>query len=189
MYSACEWGEWKSFSHGKLFVTPICYRVHEILQTRILEWVAVPFSRASSQPREQTQISHIAGRFFTSWATRKLNKQDDNIQPCTPFSVLNQSIVPCLVLIVAPWPTKVSQETGKVVWYSHMLKNFPQFVVIHKVKGFSIVNEAKVDVFLEFPCFLPISLLFLKCWQFSLWFLCLFLNPAWTSRSSQFTYC
>ena len=126
MYSACEWGEWKSFSHGKLFVTPIYYRVHEILQARILEWVAVPFSRASSQPREQTQVSHIAGRFFTSWATRKLNKQDDNIQPCcTPFPILNQSIVPCLVLIVAPWPTKVSWETGKVVWYSHMLKNFP----------------------------------------------------------------
>ena len=41
-----------------------------------------------------------------------------------------------------------------MVWYSHLFKNFPQFVVIHTVKGFSIVNEAKVDVFLEFPCFL-----------------------------------
>ena len=41
-----------------------------------------------------------------------------------------------------------------MVWYSHLLKNFPQFVVIHAVKGFSIVNEAVVDVFLEFPCFL-----------------------------------
>ena len=40
-----------------------------------------------------------------------------------------------------------------MVWYSHLLKNFPQFVVIHTVKGFSIVNEAEVDVFLEFPCF------------------------------------
>ena len=47
---------------------------------------------------------------------------------------------------------QVSQETGKVVWYSHLLKNFPQFVVIHIVKGFSIVNEGKVDVFLEFSC-------------------------------------
>ena len=46
------------------------------------------------------------------------------------------------------------QETDKVVWYSHLFKNFPQFVVIHTVKGFSIVNEAEVDVFLEFPCFL-----------------------------------
>ena len=45
------------------------YTVHGILQARILEWVAFPRSRDSSQPRDQTQVSHIAGRFFTSWAT------------------------------------------------------------------------------------------------------------------------
>ena len=49
---------------------------------------------------------------------------------------------------------QISQETGKVVWYSHPLKNFPQFVVIHTVKGFSGVNETEVHVSLEFPCFL-----------------------------------
>ena len=49
---------------------------------------------------------------------------------------------------------QVSQEAGKVVWYSHLFKNFPQFVMIHTVKGFNIVNEAEVDVFLEFSCFL-----------------------------------
>ena len=48
---------------------------------------------------------------------------------------------------------QVSQDTGKVVWYSHLLKNFPQFVVIHTVKGFGIVNKAEVDVFLELSCF------------------------------------
>ena len=48
---------------------------------------------------------------------------------------------------------QVSQETGKVVWYSCLLKNFPQFIVIHTVKGFSIVNKAEIDVFLEFSCF------------------------------------
>ena len=47
----------------------------------------------------------------------------------------------------------VSQEAGKVVRYSHLFKNFPHFVVIHTVKVFSIVNEAEVDVFLEFPYF------------------------------------
>jgi len=47
------------------------YTVHGILQARILEWVAIPFSRRSSQPRDQTQVSHIAGRFFTNWATRE----------------------------------------------------------------------------------------------------------------------
>ena len=41
-----------------------------------------------------------------------------------------------------------------MVWYSHLLKNFPQFVVIHTVKGFGIVNKADVNVFLEFSCFL-----------------------------------
>ena len=41
-----------------------------------------------------------------------------------------------------------------MVWYSHLIKNFPQFVMIHTVKGFSIIDEVKVDVFLEFPCFL-----------------------------------
>ena len=48
---------------------------------------------------------------------------------------------------------QVSQETGKVVWYSHLFKDFPQFVVIHPVKGFSTVNKAEVDVFIEFSCF------------------------------------
>ena len=47
------------------------YTVHGILQARILEWVAFPFFRGSSQPRDWTQVSCIAGRFFTSWATRE----------------------------------------------------------------------------------------------------------------------
>ena len=48
---------------------------------------------------------------------------------------------------------QVSQEAGQVVWYSHLLKNFPQFVVIHTVKGFGKVNKAETDVFLELSCF------------------------------------
>ena len=47
----------------------------------------------------------------------------------------------------------VFQEAGQVVWYSHLLQNFPQFVVIHTVKGFGIVNKAEVDVFLDLSCF------------------------------------
>ena len=50
---------------------PIDYTVHGIPQARILEWVAFPFSRGCSQPRDQTQVSHILGRFFTSRATRE----------------------------------------------------------------------------------------------------------------------
>ena len=48
---------------------------------------------------------------------------------------------------------QISQEAGQGVWYTHLFKNFPQFVVIYIVKGFDIVNKAKVDVFLEFSCF------------------------------------
>ena len=48
---------------------------------------------------------------------------------------------------------QVSQEASQVVWYSHVFQNFPQFVVNHRVKSFSVVNEAEVDVFLEFSCF------------------------------------
>jgi len=50
---------------------PTDHTVHGILQARILEWVAIPFSRESFQPRDQTQFSHITGGFFTSWATRE----------------------------------------------------------------------------------------------------------------------
>ena len=69
-----------SQSSMKVKVTQSCltlcdpknYTVYGILQARILEWVAFPFSRGSFQPRDRTQVSHFAGRFFTSWATVRL---------------------------------------------------------------------------------------------------------------------
>ena len=48
---------------------------------------------------------------------------------------------------------QVSQKAGKVIWYSHLFQNFPQFIVIHPVKGFGVVNKAEVDIFQELPCF------------------------------------
>ena len=48
----------------------------------------------------------------------------------------------------------VSQETGNIAWYSHFFENIPQFVVIHIVRGFNIVNEAEIDEFMEFLCFI-----------------------------------
>ena len=48
---------------------------------------------------------------------------------------------------------QISHEAGKVVWYSHLFKNFPQFVMIHPVKGFGVANKAEIDVFLELSCF------------------------------------
>ena len=48
---------------------------------------------------------------------------------------------------------QISQEAGKVVWYSHLFKNFSQFIVIHTVKDFGVVNKADADIFLELSCF------------------------------------
>ena len=48
---------------------------------------------------------------------------------------------------------QISQEAHLLVWYSHLFQNFPQFIVIHTVKGFGIVNKAEVDIFVELPCF------------------------------------
>ena len=67
-----------------------------------------------------------------------------NLGPVCSMSSSNCCFLTCI---------QISQEAGKVVWYFHRFKNFPQFVVIHTVKGFSVVNEAEVDVFLEFSCF------------------------------------
>ena len=72
----CKLSKVPVLSRVWLFVTPMDCRpldssVHEILQTRILQRVAIPFSRGSSRPRDWTHISHIAGRFFTVWATRE----------------------------------------------------------------------------------------------------------------------
>ena len=80
---------------------------------------------------------------------------------------------------------QISQEAGQLVWYSHLLKNFPQFVVIHTVKGFRVVNKTEVDVFLELSCFFddPTDAGNLISGSSA------FLNPAWISGSSQFTYC
>ena len=89
--------------------------------------------------------------FLMIYSVCTLNKWCDNIQPlCTPFPIVNQSIVhgSCYCFLTR---TQVSQKTGKVVWYAHLSKKFPQFVVIHTVIDFSVVNEA--DVLLEFSCF------------------------------------
>ena len=64
---------------------------------------------------------------------------------CCSMSSSNCSFLICI---------QISQEAGQVVWYSYLLKNFPQFIVIHTVKSFGIVNKAEIDVFLELSCFI-----------------------------------
>ena len=120
--------------------------------------------------------------FLMMYSAYELNKQYtaltysfSYLEPdCCSMSSSNCCFLTCL---------QISQEAGQVVWYSHLLKNFPQFVVIHPVKGFGIVNKAEIDVFLELSCFFDNPA--------AIWSLVLlpFLKPAWTSGSSWFTYC
>ena len=102
----------------------------------------------------------------------KLSTQGDNTQPCTPLSpepisCSIQSSNCCFLTHI-----QVSQGTGKMVWYSHLFKSFPQFVMIHSQRlQHSRWNRGR--------CFSGIPLVFLwsnKCWQFDLWFFCLFEN-------------
>ena len=87
-----------------------------------------------------------------------LNKQGDNTQSCyTSFPIWYLSVVPWLVLNCILTCILVSQEADKVVCSSSLFKNFPQFVVIHKVKDFSVVNEAEVVFFWNSPSLLPES--------------------------------
>ena len=72
----------------------ILHQNHGILQARVLEWVAIPFSRGSSQPRDWTWVSCIAGRFFTSWATREALP--------TPGDLANPGIKPASLLSPPP---------------------------------------------------------------------------------------
>ena len=92
--------------------------------------------------------------FLMTYSAYKLNKQVTicslnalfpDLEP-VHFSMYGAN---CCILIFI----QVSKEASKLVWYSHFLKNFLPFVVIHTVKGFGIVNEEEVDVFLEFPFF------------------------------------
>ena len=78
---------------------------------------------------------------------------------------------------------QISQEADQVVWYSHLLKSFPQFFVIHTVKRFGIVNKAEVNVLSGTLLLFPWSS---RCWQFDFWFLCLF-QTCWHIECSTFT--
>ena len=80
---------------------------------------------------------------------------------------------------------QISQEGGQVVWYSHLFQNFPQFIVIHTVKGFGIVNTAEIDVFLELSSFFDDLADVGSLISFPL----PYLKSAWPSGSSQFMYC
>ena len=88
------------------------------------------------------------------YSAYQLNKQGDSIQPWhTPFLIWNQSVVPCPALTVASWPAyRFLRRQIRWSGIPISLRIF-QFVVIHTVKGFGIINKAEIDVFLELSCF------------------------------------
>ena len=88
------------------------------------------------------------------YSAYKLNKQGDNIQLWpTPIPIWNQSVVPCPVLTVASWPAYRFLKR-QVRWSGIPIPFWIfQFIVIHTVKGFGIVNKAEIDVFLKLSCF------------------------------------
>ena len=89
------------------------------------------------------------------YSAEKLNKQGGNIElwhnsfpDLEPVHCSMSGSKCCFLTYI-----QISQEAGKVVWYFHVFQNFPQCFVIHRVKGFGVVNEAEIDVFLELSCF------------------------------------
>ena len=92
---------------------PMNYTVHGILQARIPEWVAFPFSRGSSQPRDRTQVSFIEGGFFTSWATREAQAYWSGYHFPSPADLPDPGIKPwSLALQVDSLPTELSGKPG-----------------------------------------------------------------------------
>ena len=99
-------------------------------------------------------LCFLQSAFLMMYSAYTLNKQGDNtaltyyfsyLEPvCCSVSSSNCCFLTCI---------QVSQEAGRVVWYAHLFQNFPQFIVIHTIKGFGIVKKAEIDVFLELSCF------------------------------------
>ena len=143
------------------------------LPTNIQDWFPLGLTGSISfQPKGLSRVLHIWGCWYFSGKTwfqlvlhpvqhcmmycaYKLNKWGGNTQLChTPFSILNQLVFPCPVQTVASWPAfRVLRRQVRWSGIPISLIIF-QFVVIHTVKGFSVVNEVEVDIFLEFSCFL-----------------------------------
>ena len=147
------------------------YTVHGILQARILEWVAFPFSRGSSQPRDQTQVSRITGRIFTSWATREAQEYwsgepipsprdlpDPGIEPRS--SALQMDSLPSELsgkpILTHIWSKSTEERNSSVlvcfgVWGSRLLLHTQRFAYPNGALLFSVnASTIRVMVTLSF---------------------------------------
>ena len=105
------------------------YTTQGILQARILEWVAFPFSRGFSQPRDRIQVSHIAGRFFTRWATRETPKY------LKSFNFINFSsfyFTACFMILALGW-----------LFRSHLILHFCSWITSDRYLLLSIVFQRR----------------------------------------------
>jgi len=117
--------------------------------------------------RNQIRSDQLVGRvqlFETPWITAcqaslSITNSQSSLRLTSIESVMPSShLILCRPLLSSSnccflTCIQISQEAGHVVWYSHLFQNFPQFIVIHTVKGFGIINKAEIDVFLELSCF------------------------------------
>ena len=105
-------------------------------------------------------VCHSSSPTFDSlYSAYKLTKQDDNTILVVLLSQFWASLLVYVLFLLLLLEPHTGFSGENVSWYSHLLKNFPQFVMIYTVKDFSIVNEAEVDVFMEFPCclYVPVN--------------------------------
>ena len=128
-----------SFSFIKrLFSSSSCYAIRVVSSAYLRLLIFLPVILIPA-------CASYSWAFLMMYSAYKLNKQSDNIQPWhTPFPSWNQSVGSCPVLTVASWPAYRFLKR-QLVWYSHLIQNFPQFIVNHTVKGFGIVNKAEID--------------------------------------------
>ena len=126
-----------------------------VLPMNIQDWFPVPLTgwypcsprdSLESSPTSQFKTIISSALSLLSWPYIALTDSFPHLEPvCSSMFSSNCCFLTCI---------QISQEVGKVVWYSHLFQNFPQFVVMQTVKGFGIVNKGEVDVFLELSCFL-----------------------------------
>ena len=139
---------------------PMDYIVHGILQARILEWLAFPFSKGSSQPRDGTQVSHIAGGIFTSWATREAQEYWSGKPIPSPADLPNPGIEPGSPASQADsLPTELNWEKGFVIVQQTRSLQIFLWLFLNTSRSPSVYSKDFADY--HFNCF--------PSWYINLW--------------------
>ena len=130
------------------------YTVRGILQARILKWVAFPFSRGSSQPRDQTQVSHTAGRFLTSWATRETGRRYIYVCVCVCVYIYTHKIMTDSCCCMA--------ETNTTLSIKNLIK-----ILMKKIAPLVFSSICPVVIFQASWVAFPILISFYLLWHYT----------------------